>query len=420
MNEQQTPQKKPNIIRFPVSPGERRRLLRESKDPRVRLTGMLRMICGWVLLIGTLLFLVTNYRMFSPTAVQSFFEYAVAGLQQREGDITTINYEGGSLSDGALFQAGLAYANSDALYLARPGSVTTMKYSLGYSSPVVESSTDYALVYDRGGTKAALVNSAAPTAELELSSPILSGSLGRDGHFVLVTDEQGYRTSVTVYATVGKEVIKYQSSEYYFVSAALSSDSGTLAVLAFLQNGASLDSHVLFYNVSGGDLNADATLSDSLGIELCYMENGSVAVLCDDGVYLVRRNGDTDHMLTVAASDLITVTTQGNTMALATRSYAGDARCDLYTVRSGKLSEPCGLDEEPSALAVSAAGTAVLTASGVSVYDTSLTPTWHNSDAVGARHLLLTDDGTVYALYNKNARLFTAHSEHSEELTDAQ
>ena len=74
MNEQQTPQKKPNIIRFPVSPGERRRLLRESKDPRVRLTGMLRMICGWVLLMGTLLFLVANYRMFSPTAVQSFFE----------------------------------------------------------------------------------------------------------------------------------------------------------------------------------------------------------------------------------------------------------------------------------------------------------------------------------------------------------
>lgn len=89
-------------------------------------------------------------------------------------------------------------------------------------------------------------------------------------------------------------------------------------------------------------------------------------------------------------------------------------------MRGSKLSAPCGLDEEPSALAVSAAGTAVLTASGVSVYDTDLEPVWHNSEAVGARHLLLTDDGTVYALYNKNARLFTAHSEHSEELTDAQ
>ena len=420
MNEQQTPQKKPNIIRFPASPRERRRLLRESKDPRVRLTGMLRMVCGWVLLIGTLLFLVTNYRMFSPTAVQSFFEYAVAGLQQREGDITTINYEGGSLSDGALFQAGLAYANSDALYLARPGSVTTMKYSLGYASPVVESSTDYALVYDRGGTKAALVNSAAPTAELELSSPILTGSLGRDGHFVLVTDEQGYRSSVTVFSSDGKEVFKYQSSEYYIVAASLSPDSSTLAVLAFQQNGASLDSHVLFYDVAGGDLNADAALTDSLGMELCYLENGTAAVLCDDGLYLVRRGGDAEHVLTVASSDLLTVAVQGNAMALATRSYAGNARCDLYTVRGSKLSAPCGLDEEPSALAVSAAGTAVLTASGVSVYDTDLEPVWHNSEAVGARHLLLTDDGTVYALYNKNARLFTAHSEHSEELTDAQ
>ena len=84
----------------------------------------------------------------------------------------------------------------------------------------------------------------------------------------------------------------------------------------------------------------------------------------------------------------------------------------------GKLSEPRGLEEEPSALAVSGAGVAALSASGVSVYNTGLVPQWSNADAVGARRLLLTDDGTVYALYTRNARLFTAHSERSEEIAD--
>ena len=39
MSEQQPTQKKQNIIRFPASKKERRRLLRESKDKRVRLVG---------------------------------------------------------------------------------------------------------------------------------------------------------------------------------------------------------------------------------------------------------------------------------------------------------------------------------------------------------------------------------------------
>ena len=135
-----------------------------------------------------------------------------------------------------------------------------------------------------------------------------------------------------------------------------------------------------------------------------------------DGTITVR-GGEAEHTLTVASSDLISLTAHDNTLAIATRSYSG-ARSDLYTIRSGTLSGPYALSEEPSALAISAAGTAVLSASGVTVYDTSFTPQWRNTEAVGARRVLMTDDGTVCALYTKNARLFTAHSEHSEEVTN--
>ena len=416
MSEQQPTKSKQNIIRFPSSRKERRRLLRESKDPRVRLTALLRSVCGWLLVICTALFLLSNYRLFTPTSIRSLAEYAVAGFKQHEGDITTINYENGTFSDAALFEAGIAYADNDSLFLARPGSVTTMKYTLGYSSPVVETSDDYVLVYDRGGMQAVLTNSATAVAELSLDSAIITGSIGQDGRFVLVTDEQGYRTAVAVYDTSGKEVFKYQSSEYYIVSADLSPDGKTLAALAFRQDGVALNSHVLFYDVSSGSLDADVTLEDTLGMALCYSGN-TAAVLCDDGLYMIDRGGEAEHTLTVASSDLISLTAHDNTLAIATRSYSG-ARSDLYTVRSGTLSGPYALSEEPSALAISAAGTAVLSASGVTVYDTSFTPQWRNTEAVGARRVLMTDDGTVCALYTKNARLFTAHSEHSEEVTN--
>ena len=416
MSEQLPTKSKQNIIRFPSSRKERRRLLRESKDPRVRLTALLRSVCGWLLVVCTVLFLLSNYRLFTPTSIRSLAEYAVAGFKQHEGDITTINYENGTFSDAALFEAGIAYADNDSLFLVRPGSVTTMKHTLGYSSPVVETSDDYVLVYDRGGMQAVLTNSATAVAELSLDSAIITGSIGQDGRFVLVTDEQGYRTAVAVYDTSGKEVFKYQSSEYYIVSADLSPDGKTLAALAFRQDGVALNSHVLFYGVSSGSLDADVTLEDTLGMALCYSGN-TAAVLCDDGLYMIDRGGEAEHTLTVASSDLISLTAHDNMLAIATRSYSG-ARSDLYTIRGGTLSGPYALSEEPSALAISAAGTAVLSASGVTVYDTSFTPQWRNTEAVGARRVLMTNDGTVCALYTKNARLFTARSEHSEEVTD--
>ena len=54
-------------------------------------------------------------------------QYALAGARQHEGDITNIEFENDIFSDGALFESGLAYADSDALYLSRPGSMTTFR-----------------------------------------------------------------------------------------------------------------------------------------------------------------------------------------------------------------------------------------------------------------------------------------------------
>lgn len=419
MSEQQPRKNKQNIIRFPSSGKERRRLLREHKDPRLRITAAARTICGWLLVIGTFLFLLTNYSLFSPSSLRSLVQYTIAGLHRTDDAITTITYQNGTFSDGALFHSGLAYADSDSLFLARPGGTTDLQYALGYSDPVVETNGDYVLAYDRGGMQAALVNAAGPTAELTLSSPIITGSIGKGGRFVLVTDEQGYHTAVSVYDAHGKEIFKFQSSDYYIVSAGLSPDGKTLAALAFQQNGVSLDSHVQFYDVSNGKLHADAALPNALGIELCYTDNNTAAVLCDDGLYLVNRRGTAEQVLTSASGDLIAFAKQDNALALATRSYAGNARADLYTVRGGTLSGPYALPEEPTALSVSSAGTAVLSASGAAVYDSTFAPRWRNSDAVGARRLLLTGDGTLFALYTKNARIFTARSTNSEDLSHA-
>lgn len=406
-----------NVIAFPRSKKERRKILRESEDKRVRLCAKLRTAVGWLLAVGVFLFLLANYRLLTPSSIRSLTSYAIAGLRQHEGDISSIVYENGSLADGTLFGTGLAYADGDTLYLAKPGGLTTMKKTLAYASPVVESGGEYVLAYDRGGHGATLSNSVAPVAELTLASPIITGSITGDGYFTLVTDEQGYRTAVYVYNNRGAEVFKWQTSEYYILSAALSPDGKTLAALAFQQNNVSLDTKVLLFSVGKGEKEAEATLPGTLGLEVAYLSNGTVAALCDDGLYTVGRKGQAEQAISYSANDLLAFSLADDMLALATRSYSGSARSDIYLMRaSGKVEGPYPAAEEPSALAVSRAGVAALTASGVSVYDTSFKPQWRNPEAVGARRVLLTDDGSVFALYAKQARIFTAHSTRSEDI----
>lgn len=412
--------KKQNIIRFPTSRAERQKILKESKDIRVRIITTLRITCGWLAIIAAALFVVANLNLFTFSSIRNLSSYISAGLHQHSQDISTISYENGLISDAALFQSGLAYADSDMLFLAKPGGLITLRQPLGFASPTVETSKNHVLVYDRGGSKAMLATASGDSASLDLGSSIISGSISHDGHFVLISDTQGYHACVSVYDTKGKEVFKFQSSEYYIVAAALSMNGNSLAVLAFKQNGVALESHLLLYSTIDGSLTADAVLPDTLGLDVCFLTNNSVAALCDTGLYLIDSKGRVDHAISAAANDLLAFSLQDGAVAIATRAYSSGARSELYSIReSGKLSGPHPLSDEPSAISISDAGIAALSSSGVSVFDVDFAPLWFNTEAVGARRVLLDDNGTLYALYAKGARLFTAHSPQSEDISHA-
>ncbi len=412
--------KKQNIIRFPTSRAERQKILKESKDIRVRIISTLRITCGWLAVIAAALFVVANLNLFTFSSIRNLSSYVAVGLQQHKKDISTISYENGLISDAALFESGLAYADNDMLFLAKPGGLITLRQPLGYASPTTEATENHVLIYDRGGNKAMLATASGAAAELELNSSIITGSISRDGHFVLISDTQGYHASVAVYDTKGKEVFKYQSSEYYIVAAALSMNSKSLAVLAFKQNGVALESHLLLYSTMDGSLTVDATLPDTLGLDVCFLTNNSVAALCDSGLYLINNKGEVDHAISAAANDLLAFSLQDGALAIATRAYSSGARSELYSIReNGKLSGPHPLGDEPSAISISDSGIATLSSSGVSVYDTNFAPLWFNAEAVGARRILLDDNGTLFALYAKGARLFTAHSPQSEDISHA-
>ncbi len=402
------------VVRFPESGRERRRILRKSEDPRLRLSAILASASGWLFTLALVLFLITNYRLLLPDSLQRLFSYLAAGLKTTTSDATTIEYASGSMVDAELFGGGLAYVDSDTLYVSKPNGINQLTLQLSYSSPAVETSNSMVLAYDRGGRNATLANAITPLCEVRLDSPILSGAIGENGGFVLITDESGYKTAASVYNNNGKQIYKWQTSQYYILCAALSPDGKYLAALVFQQNGVELESELLFWRLGEaqeGDPKPEASFSlgSSLGYEVRFLNSSTAAVMTDHGAYLITRKGVLLGQYTVSPGDLIGYAFCDRGVLVASNAYQGTARAQMQLLSAnGSLSEePLYISSEIQHLSAGGSIFGVLTPDGLQVYSVSgWHAVWSNSTVTGARGLRMDSSGTAYVLYGSDCRIF--------------
>jgi hypothetical protein len=398
------------VLRFPDSSAERKRILYHREDSRLRLVALLRSVCGWLLVVALSLFLISHYEMLTPTAVRRVMGYAAAGLRDLDGEEGQISYVSGSFTDAALFSGGLAYTDSDTFYVSKAGGLEQLSLQVSYGSPTVEVSDTQALIYDRGGTGLTVANALSPVYQKTLECSILSASIGKNGNVVVVTDETGYKTAVTVLGGSGKQLFKWSTSDYYAITAALSPDGGHIAVLAVKQNELDLEGHLLFFDTGKQEgAETDVLLGDTVGLAVRYLSSNTAAAVCDTGIFLCDRRDGLLQQVEYTADNVIAYAFGEDSLYYALDSYTGGARCELYRMSAtGALSEdPLYLHEELQSISAAGNYLALLTSSGVTLYRADLTAQWSSRQGVGARRLLVDEHGTCYALFSKYARVIT-------------
>ena len=143
---------KQNIIRFPLSRLERRQLPAQQRTRVSDETALLRMLCGWALVLGTALFLIANYRIYCrPRCARS-----AATLQPVFARMTAISPPSTTKTRPSATVRCLnpVWRTRTVTRCSCPcGQHDHAALFTGYSDPAVESSTNYVLVYDRGGVK---------------------------------------------------------------------------------------------------------------------------------------------------------------------------------------------------------------------------------------------------------------------------
>lgn len=397
-----------NVSAFPMSRKERKRLLRRSRDGRLRMLLVARTITGWALAIGVIAFIMVNYRLFAPESIKRWTSYAKMGITATTGDLTTINYSAGSVVDAVLFQGGLALADSDTLYVAKPGGLSQLSVQLSYANMTLDTAGEYVLAYDRGSTGITLASALAPRFQTTMTSNILCATVAQNGNCAVVTDESGYKSAVTVLDADGKQVYKWSSSEYYVQSAAISPTGKRLAALAFRLNGAQVETSLLFFDINSDSIAAQSVLGSTLGLEVRFLSEDTVGAVADTATFLAKRDGTVITQMTYDAVDFMGFAFDSDQVAVATRSYQQGARSQVVLLSTnGKTSAPLYLSEELQSFAMKNKTVCVLTTAGLHLFDSNFTPLWSDATASGGRRVLLGEDGTAFVLFSKQARLFS-------------
>lgn len=402
------------VVRFPESKRERRRILRSSEDPRLRLSSILASACGWLFALALILFIITNYRLFLPESLRRLYSILAAGVQTTTSDAATIDYASGSIIDATLFGSSLAYVDSDTLYVSKPNDLNQLTLQISYGNPVVEATNSLVLAYDRGGNEAVIANAITALREIELDSPILSGTLGDSGAFALVTDESGFKTAVRVFNSGGGDpVFIWQTSRYYIQDAALSPDGSYLALLAFQQDGIEMQTDLLFWRLrrSADEQEPDAvySLGSSLGYAVEFLNSSAAAVVTDHGAHLVTKKGVLLGQKELSPNDMIGYAFCDRGILLASNAYQGAAHAmiELIATNGTVSEEPLYINSEIQQLSADGATLGVLTTDGLKVYSVpSWHEQWHNSTVTGARSLRMDSSGTAYVLYGNECRIF--------------
>ena len=187
----------------------------------------------WLLFI---LFMILSVTFNHAEITYDNFYYLIkdfSGAADYEGGYyETLSYESDDRQNFILYRGGLASVSPSKIFVYTATGRRTLNMTASFSSPFMESSNKYILVYDTSGTTFSLYNSFARVFTETLESPITNAALAEDGSFVIVSSTADRRSVITVYNRSFKKAAELKA-DYYVFDIVVSQEQNTLAILSY-------------------------------------------------------------------------------------------------------------------------------------------------------------------------------------------
>ena len=330
------------------------------------------------LVLGALALVVYRDR-FNLNALKRWLAYR--NLETGEsGQAAPFTHAGGDKLSFAYLDNGILLASDSGAHYYSFSGEQYAEEVLTLDNPILSASQGAGAVYDAGGQSLFLFRGTEEAFSLSLEGhgDLLSARINDAGWLAVTAQQSGYKGSTTVYNAEGKEVIQINLSSTFAVDAILSPDCKTVAVITMDQISAQVD------------------LGSTTVLDLDY-ESNLLWVLGEDRLITVSSDGTGQHAYELGRFHLkgCDLGGEGFALLLTGRYRAGNANQALIIGPEGK--QLAGIDLLTPVLDYDSAGSgcAILTASGLTVYDAQGVVRALLDDPQGARYVSLHKNGSA-------------------------
>jgi len=243
-----------------------------------------------ILVVIIILTLILGYLLLShimgESPIAAIFSPRLAEITAEE-----FNFDIGRARMFTTTGSSIAAAGTLGIKVLGPDGVETLRDSFRMGQPAIASAGNYCIAFDIGGSAVRVFNNTQVTAALETSGTVVSASINQNGWYCVVTqDGGGYRGVITVYNNYGADVFKAYIGSGFVLSAALSHDNKSLAILSFTETG----SRITFYDEIDSNDEPEYRFDYSGGfiVEISYLPDGNVLAFSADLLFTVNSNGE--------------------------------------------------------------------------------------------------------------------------------
>ncbi len=356
--------------------------------------------------------LILNYDKLNFDGVRRWFAYRDLTLADN-GQAESFPYDGDGTSLFANVGGDLLVCSSTGVWLYSGSGQVYVSRTITMNHPVAVAKGNTALAYDAGGRVLLAFRDRTEifSLELEEEEQLISADLNDVGWMVVVTQKSGYKGVVTIYDSQFQPQMQISLSSRFVMDAALSPDSGKVALLTMDVKEGTFASTVELYPLGGSLEEAQPQDSYPVGsetvLEMTWDKEG-IWALGESTLY--RLNGSAVLMggYSYAGRYLKGFSLEGDgTAALLLGKYRAGSAAELVVVDGrGEAQATLSLDEQ--VLSISAAGryVALLTANRLDIYDQDLDLYNSLESTQSARKVLQRADGSAMLMDSSTARLY--------------
>lgn len=183
--------------------------------------------------------------------------------------------------------SGFAVATSSSLELLDENGRVAASRLIQMETPAITACGDYAVFYDIGGLSIAAAYFDGTVKELTPAGGIFSASVSSGGYLAVVTESAGYRGLVTVYDTNLDPVYQWFSSSAWVISAEISPDNRSLAVLSYTASG----SEVRLFDLNRDSQKAVFSVTDTILLDTHWFSTTQLCAYSTDNALFFDNSG---------------------------------------------------------------------------------------------------------------------------------